>query len=67
MLAIHWFMKTLLQFLSENRECCETIFLVFWLVWFFLNRLLYVVVAVLSFDVGGGKYVISCFKKREKV
>ena len=33
----------------------------------FLNRLLYVVVAVLSFDVGGGKYVISCFKKREKV
>ena len=66
-LAIHWFMKTLLQFLSENRECCETIFLVFWLVWFFLNRLLYVVVAVLSFDVGGGKYVISCFKKREKV
>jgi hypothetical protein len=68
-LAIHWFMKTLLQFLSENRECCETIFLVFLvgLVLVFLNRLLYVVVAVLSFDVGGGKYVISCFKKREKV
>jgi len=61
-------MKTLLSIFSENRELCETI--LFWFFgWFlvdFLNRL-HEVVAVLSFDVGGGKYVISCFKKREKV
>lgn len=67
-LAIHWFMKPCFKFCQKIESVARLFFWFFgWFGFGFLNRLLYVVVAVLSFDVGGGKYVISCFKKREKV
>ena len=59
MLAIHWFMKPCFNFCQKIES--ETIFLVFG--WF---GLLYVVVAVLSFDVGGGKICNKLLQKERK-